>query len=191
MTGDSEFSFSYWNWLNATDRTVDMLFTDEQLGLIDGDGIVNANSKYYGINNGWELVCLYNEDNDPRFRDVCDPTVPSGASGLTQLQRCPDKTKCMPEQNTQWPSLPETRKAINEMHNYRSRAGSNNVFNKYNTDSFSNYLEGWDPALPSTECARDELFCGKDNIPRRLHNLVRTTCTKYTHNHNKYISLTH
>ena len=184
MTGNSEFSFSYWNWLNATDRTWNMLFTDDKLGLIDENGFVNANSMY---GDGWELVCLYDEDNDPRFRDVCDPTVPSGASGLTRLQRCKERTKCMPEQNPQWPSLPKTRKAINEMHNYRSKAGSNNVFNKYNTDSFSNYLEGWDPAF-MTECAHDEVLCGEDdNIPRRLHNLVRTTCTKYTHNHNKYI----
>lgn len=188
MTGDSEFSFSYWNWLKATNRDLDTLFSNDRLGSIDVNGVVSADSKY-GINNGWNLVCLYDEDNDRRFRDVCDPTESSDAEGLTRLQRCQKKEDCMPEQNPQWPSLADTRKAINEMNNYRRSPNNNNIFNKHNTESFSNYLEGWDPRPDlKDECLRDKssrdpkLLCGEDdNIPRRLHNSVRTTFTKYTH----------
>ena len=175
MTGDSEFSFSYWNWLKATNGNWNMLFDEDKLGSIDGNGYVNVNSKYYGINNGWKLVCLYDE-MDPKFKLVCDPTEPLGANGFTKLQRCQNREGCMPEQeNSKWPSLAETREAINEMESYRS--SSNNVFNKHNIDSFSNFLEGWDP---SKKCSSN-LLCLDDGIPRRLHNLVRTTLTKYTH----------
>ena len=192
MTGDSEFKFSYWDWLKATDDNWDMLFSVDKLGPIDDEGYVRADSMPYGKDTGWELVCLYDEklDND-LFKRVCDPTVPSRRPGLSRLQRCPNRTKCMPEQNPQWPSIVETRKAINEMQSYR-RATPNTVFNKHNTGSFSKYLEGWDPpALPSTECTRDELLCGEDNIPRRLHNLVRTIYIYKIHSYDHNYNITH
>ena len=161
ITDDPKFKLSYWNWLDPDDR--DILYSEDKLGSRNNNGYVISDT--YGGSN-WQPVCLYPESN-PMFTSICNPTNPSAykdnTNDYTRLQRPLDK-------NYNWPAKPETAEAIQNLNEYRlSAAGS--VFNKYNRQSFSNYLEGWDP---QTSCGQ-QMFCGDDNIPRRLHNLV-TQC---------------
>ena len=156
---------SYWNWLNPDDRNI--LYDESKLGSMDNKGYVISDT--YGGSN-WQPVCLYPETNS-MFKRICNPMNPSahkdGTIDYTRLQRPLEKQK-------NWPTKSETTEAIQTMNMYRlSAAGS--VFNKYNEQSFSNYLEGWDPPQLQNDdpkCKGQQLFCGDDNIPRRLHNLV-------------------
>ena len=135
---------------------------------MDTNGYVISDT--YGGSN-WQPVCLYPEiiDNqsNPMFTSICNPTNPSAykdnTNDYTRLQRPLDK-------NYNWPTNPETTAAIESLNEYRpSAAGS--IFNKYSEQSFSNYLEGWDPPKNNPRCGQ-QLFCSDDGIPRRLHNLV-------------------
>ena len=164
MTGDSDFKLSYWNWLATTEDEVDMLFTTEKLGSIDDSGYVMEPSIYGGETN-WPPVCLYDENSDA-FKEICNPTEPlQSEPEFMQLVRCPND--CNPQISI-WPSRIKTKTAIETMSQYRTT--SNMIFNKYNANSFSNYLEGWDPGH---KCDSSSLCPPFDRIPRRLHNLVR------------------
>ena len=165
ITNDPEFKLSYWNWLDPGDH--DILYDEDKLGSMDDNGFVISDT--YGGSN-WQPVCLYpetiNDESNEMFTRICNPTNPSaynkGTIDYTRLQR-PLK------ENYTWPTKSETAAAIQSLNEYRpSAAGS--VFNKYNEQSFSNYLEGWDPPYDA-RCGQ-QLFCGNDDIPRRLHNLV-------------------
>ena len=168
LTNDTEFTLSYWNWLDKSQREI--LFTDGKLGRHDSNG--NVVSDTYGP---WKPVCLYEREEVPeKFHGICnletnmeDSDVPSG------LTRCTTQANCLRE-FSKWPQEEDTAKAIASMYQFRI---SNPPFNKQNPNSFSNYLEGWDPDERDL-CNPDEhesVFCGvnrNDKIPRRLHNTV-------------------
>ena len=175
LTGDSDFKLSYWNWLAATEDNWNMLYTTKKLGSMDASGYVIESSIYGGETN-WPPVCLYEETSD-KFKEICNPTEPLQTTPeFMQLVRCPPTNDCNPQSNSKWPSQTETKTKIETISQYRT--SSNSIFNKYNSKSFSNYLEGWDPAS-SHECSSSSLLCPADldGIPRRLHNLVRDNFT--------------
>lgn len=174
MTGDSDFKLSYWNWLAATEDNWNMLYTTEKLGSMDASGKVMESSVYGGRSN-WPPVCLY-DDSSNEFKAICNPTKQLQTKPeFMQLVRCPPTkliNDCNPKTNPKWPSQTDTKTAIETISQYRSP--SNSVFNKYNTESFSNYLEGWDPGHECDSSSSSLPFCPRnlDEIPRRLHNLV-------------------
>ena len=176
MTGDPNFALSYWNWLDKSEREV--LFNGAKLGSHDSNG--NVVSDIYGADN-WKPVCLYDRTRVPnKFHSTCnlqthaeDSDVPRG------LVRCKNEAQCSNE-FSKWPKEEDTVMAITSMNEFRV---PNLPFNKNSLNSFSNYLEGWDPdegKLCTPE--HESVFCGlpggsKDGIPRRLHNTVRCVTT--------------
>ena len=170
LNKDNSFTIPYWNWMEQSDRNA--LFEPNKLGTSDDDG--NVTSDYYGY---WKAVCLYDRGNS-KFTEVCDP---EDNDSLTQLTRCTIPSQCEVT-NTKWPRADKTLQAIKSLSEYRvSSSETEAIFNKKNSNSFSNYLEGWDTDhTMSSLCdeplaENNEVFCGinsNDGTPRRLHNTV-------------------
>ena len=153
---DNTFTLRYWDWTKKDDR--DILFQSNTLGGIGEDGMVE--SETFGQQN-WMPVCWNGPDGKPAIRNVCDPTINSS----DYILRCINKDRCHKD-GAMWPTANHVMTALNIIH-YRN---SGTTPNKYDVDSFSNYLEGFDKN--TTSCNKDTEYCGEENIPRRLHNIV-------------------
>ena len=150
---------------------------------MNASGYVMETSIYGGRTN-WPPVCLYDE-NSAAFKKICNPTEPlQTAPEFMQVLRCPPQKDCNPQTNPKWPSQTETKTVLESINQYRT--SSNSIFNKYNMNSFSNYLEGWDPGHACDMISSSSLpFCPThlDKIPRRLHNLVREVSASFYNNY--------
>ena len=66
LTGDPQFTLSYWNWLDESQREI--LFTEDKLGRHDSNG--NVVSDTYGA---WKPVCLYErKEVSEKFHGICN-----------------------------------------------------------------------------------------------------------------------
>ena len=133
----------------------------------------NVTGEFYG--DSWKPVCLYDPSlEDTRFKAKCDPVQESIVHD--RLTQCTDASLCE-QDNAKWPRKDKTVTAIRALSEYRVLSSDEPIFNKENMDSFSNYLEGWDTNFTERHfCVSpppdNEVFCGADGIPRRLHNTV-------------------
>ena len=153
LLNDPSFTIQYWNWANPNDRT--SIFFFNKLGSNGNDGTVN--SKYYGGNN-WKSVCWFH--NSTKKHQTCNPNDPDG---IRPIIRCPSPIQCTNDYS-KWPSQQTINRALN------LSLYSNEPFNKYSENTFSNFLEGFEPN-PSGNFENLEINSG-DGIARHLHNLV-------------------
>ena len=182
LLGDDDFTVRYWDWTRPADRSA--LFVENKLGSNDDTGEVTGD-----LMTDWFIVCA-SENGKANKNRVCDPT-PGNFS--RHVFRCGIAGNCS---YPGWPDEENVRRSLN-FTNYRTIINANSkIVNKYDTMSFSNYIEGFavdDECENSlkTNCER-MLLCGEDpddtenpnRIRRRLHNLVRkfscyicSTCT--------------
>ena len=150
---DRSFTIRYWNWTNTNDRT--SIFSFNKLGSNGNDGTVN--STYYGGNN-WKSVCWF-PSNSTKKHQTCNPTDPDG---MRPIVRCPSPAQCAGTYSKS-PSQETISRALS-LSSY-----SNGPYNKFSENSFSNFLEGFEPN-PSGN--HENLEINKDGIARHLHNLV-------------------
>ena len=165
---DDNFTVRYWDW-TAGDR--DALFVIDKLGSSATDGQVTGD-----LMSTWYIVCA-TTNGEPIKQLVCDPTI---TPGQRNVYRCGTAGNCSYQDG--WPDKPNVRRSLSEFGNYRTT--DNPYYNKYDTKSFSNYMEGFafDDNDECTETSnsyiQDEdernILCGTEDpkIRRRLHNLV-------------------
>ena len=151
---DPSFTIRYWNWTNTNDRT--SIFSFDKLGNSSDDGTVD--SKYYGADN-WESVCWFPFASTKKHQ-TCNPT---DLDGIRPIIRCPSPTQCT-DDYLKWPSQKIINRALN------LSLYSNVTYNKYSENTFSNFLEGFEPN-PSGDNESLEIN-PEDGIARHLHNLV-------------------
>ena len=173
MTGDAKFTLRFWKWTEESQREI--LFNDDKLGSHDSSGNVIG-----GTYSNWRLLCLYNPLSQSQlFHTICNPKHQLESDSPVRLTRCVDGELCE-SGSPKWPNKEATENAIELFTEFRDPQYT--VFNKENKNSFSNYLEGWDPdrrdlCINGSEMERKKIFCGispqkEDGIPRRLHNTV-------------------
>ena len=169
---DDSFTVRYWDWTVPGNR--DALFVSSRLGSSDTDGRVTGN-----LMSMWYIVCV-SSDGKPMNSSVCDPTIKPGEE--RNVDRCGTAGNCTFQAG--WPDEANVRRSLSEFDNYRTT--DNPYYNKYDTMSFSNYMEGFavddndDCTENSNTYIQDEdernLLCGKRDpkIRRRLHNMVNS-----------------
>ena len=176
LLNEPSFTIRYWNWTNPNDRT--SIFSSNKLGTNSNDGTVN--SKYYG-GNYWKSVCWFPSDSTKNSQ-TCNHT---DSDGIRPIIRCPSPAQCA-DDYPKWP----TQEIINRALNLSSY--SRGPYNKYSENTFSNFLEGYEPS-PSGDRENLEINSG-DGIARHLHNLVseclynteiRFVVFIHTHTHTK------
>ena len=156
LLNDPSFTVQYWNWTNTNDRT--SIFSVKKLGSNSDNGTVT--SKYYGENN-WKSVCWFRDST--KKHQTCNP---NDSDGIRPIVRCPSPTQCT-DDYPKWPSQETINRALT------LSLYSNETYNKYSEDTFSNFLEGFEPN-PSGDLDNLEIKKGEDGdyIARHLHNLV-------------------
>ena len=152
---DPSFTVRYWNWTNTNDRT--SIFSLNKLGSNSDGGTVN--SKYYGGNN-WKSVCWFRDST--KKNQTCNPTDPDG---IQSIIRCPSPTQCANDYS-KWPSQETINRAL-KLDSY-----SNEPYNKYSENTFSNFLEGFEPNYTASDNLENLEIKEGDGIARHLHNLV-------------------
>ena len=155
LLDDPSFTVRYWNWTNTNDRT--SIFSLNKLGSNSDGGTVN--SKYYGGNN-WKSVCWFPFDST-KEHPTCNHTDPDG---IRPIIRCPSPTQCA-DTYSKWPSQQTISRALS-----LSSYSNGPYYNKYSENTFSNFLEGFEPN-PSCDLENLEINSG-DGIAHHLHNLV-------------------
>ena len=156
LLNDPSFTVRYWNWTNTDDRT--SIFSFNKLGINGNDGAVN--STYYGGNN-WQSVCWFRDST--KKHQTCNHTDPDG---IRPIIRCPSPTQCAGTYS-KWSSQQTINRALNLV-----SYSNGPYYNKYSENTFSNFLEGFEPN-PSGDLGNLEINYD-DHIPiaRHLHNLV-------------------
>ena len=158
LLNDPSFTVRYWNWTDTDDRT--NIFSFNKLGNNSNDGTVD--STYYGGNN-WESVCWF-PFNSTKKNETCNPNDPDG---IRPIIRCPSPAQCA-DDYPKWSSQETINRALS-----LSSYSDEPYYNKYSENTFSNFLEGFEPN-PSGDLENLEIKGGEDGdgIARHLHNLV-------------------
>ena len=168
LLGDADFTVRYWDWTIPANRSA--LFVENKLGSNDYTGEVTGD-----LMSNWYIVCAL-PNGKANKNGVCDPTP-----GNRHVFRCGTAGNCS---HPGWPDEENVRRSLN-FTNYRTIINANSkIVNKYDTMSFSNYIEGFavdDECENSLNNCERMLLCGEDpedlenpnRIRRRLHNLVR------------------
>ena len=156
---DTQFTLRYWDWTREADR--DVPFDNDKLGSSSTDDH-DAGTVMGELMNDWYTVCSASD------KSVCNPTIqnPEG------VNRCPDATKC-DRTSTDWPDSRNVSRCL-MIDQFRRDTTDNDISNKYDKASFSNYLEGF---TIDDLCDDGNELCDKDYIssemfPRNLHNQV-------------------
>ena len=142
------FTLRYWDWTTPGDRNAP--FDNDKLGTSE-NGIVMGE-----LMNDWYTVCKGVKTMD---KSVCNPKLHKGNSVI----RCNITEQCEPDYDG-WPNSPSTKKCL-MLHQFRRDTTDNDISNKYDRSSFSNYLEGF--AIDDVD---DEVNI--TDIPKSLHNQV-------------------
>ena len=150
------FTLRYWDWTTQNDR--DALFDNDKLGSSSPeDGTVMGE-----LMNYWYTVCSASD------KSVCDPTNrnPKG------VIRCPDATQC-DRTSPKWPDSRNVSRCL-MIDKFRRDTTDNDISNKYDKVSFSNYLEGFtiDDLCDNGNELCDVDYIPSENFPRNLHNKV-------------------
>ena len=170
------FRTHFWDWRREIQMTSPSIFQASRLGNIADQSRVNGNLYL----NGWNTTCWYGGSGgvNETKGTICDPNINTGP-----LLRCPsvpaDSINPCSSFNDDWPTIADVNNAINKP-DYDTRP-----FDKYaTTDSFRNFMEGFDSSLDRNECAENALckcevggvHCegadSDDPLLRRLHNSV-------------------
>ena len=164
MLNDTQFTLRYWDWTTQDDRNA--FFVDGRLG---------ASSPSNGTVTGtlmntpkWYSVCK-GDEHKPRDMSVCNPEIDKNYTGII---RCKNATTCDPTFEY-WPVSQNVSRCL-MLHQFRRDTTGNDISNKYDKVSFSNYLEGF--AIDNL-CDKGDALCNADeipseNFPRSLHNQV-------------------
>ena len=149
------FTLRYWDWTTQNDR--DALFDNDKLGSSLPNGTVMGE-----LMNDWYTVCNASD------KSVCDPTI----QNLEGVNRCPDATKC-DRTSPDWPDSRNVSRCL-MIDQFRRDTTDNDISNKYDKASFSNYLEGF---TIDDLCDDGDPLCYENKIPseifpRNLHNQV-------------------
>ena len=169
LLDNDEFTFRYWDWTILENRKA--LFVFNKLGVSATDGVPATDGRVTGnLMNNWYIVCALT-NGESNTNGVCDPTITPGNRNVFRCGKVHGNCG-----HPGWPDEANVRRGLNDFANYRTNTNPE-IANKYNTKSFSNYMEGF-AVDDNSECGMfDEdknLLCGKEPfIRRRLHNLVR------------------
>ena len=161
---DDSFTVRYWDWTIPGNRNASFVY--DRLGSSSTSGEVTGK-----LMNDWYIVCALSNGKSDKS-GVCNPTTP----GNRRVFRCGEAGKC---HFSEWPDVENAIRGINDFGNYRISSNPQ-IVNKYDTLSFSNYLEGFavddECEIEKTMTEKRFVLCGKKGkeIRRRLHNLVRT-----------------
>ena len=164
VLNDAQFTLCYWDWTTQDDRKA--FFVDGRLGASSpSDGTVTGTL----MNTPkWYSVCL-GDEHKPRDMSVCNPKIDRDNNGII---RCKDATQCDSDFQD-WPNSQDARRCL-MLDQFRRDTMNNDISNKYDKASFSNYLEGF--AIDDL-CDKGNALCNANEIPgkifpRSLHNQV-------------------
>ena len=158
MLDDTQFTLHYWDWTNETDRNAP--FDADRLGTSSEDGTVTGT-----LIDNWYSVCKASAAKD---QSVCNPKIQKGEN----LRRCDNADKCKSDY-PHWPSSQNVSRCL-MLDQFRRDTTNNDISNKYDNASFSNYLEGF--AIDDL-CDMGDALCYENEIlssefPKSLHNQV-------------------
>ncbi len=159
------FRLPYWDWRRETLRgESEGIFTRNKLGVIERQNDQPLVTGELFGNSSWDTACWYEGSggiSNPRDDNICDPEVNTGL-----LTRCPSPETC-DKSNSNWPTIDDINTALS------ISTFDTPGYNKTSTNSFRNFLEGFDPV---DNCTGRQL-CSDDGGQRYLHNAVSTKTT--------------
>ena len=151
VLNNAQFTLHYWDWTTQEDRNVP--FRADRLGIrtSSSDDTVTGT-----LMDDWHSVCKGDKTEDT---SVCDPKNHKS----DRITRCSNMDQCKPS-DAGWPNSQDARRCL-MFDQFRRDTTDNDISNKYDRASFSNYLEGF--AIDDANKVMSD-----DDIPKSLHNQV-------------------